>query len=278
MKLYFDLAKLQELAQKLSNQYKSASPYPNIFIDNFMDPEPLEKVLAEFPNPDQKIWKEYENYFEGKLEAQGEAKVGEYTSNLLYQFNSAPFLQFLETLTGIKGLIPDPYFLGGGLHQMKPGGKLGVHADFSKHGNINIERRINAILYLNKDWKPEYNGDLELWDKDMTKCEAKIAPLFNRLAIFNVTDFNLHGVPEELKCPEGMTRRSIALYYFTTDRPAGELKEGKNSTEFFARPGDHVPQGTVFTRDKYSGEKINKNFNWFMGQILPPFITNLLKK
>lgn len=276
MKLYFDLNKLQELAKANSEKYKNGDPYPNIYFDNFMDTEPLEQVLNEFPDPNIKIWKEYENYFEGKLEAQGEAKVGEFTSNLLYQFNSAPFLQFLETLTGIKGLIADPYFLGGGLHQMKPGGKLGVHADFSKHGNIKIERRINAILYLNKDWKPEYNGDLELWDENMESCKTKIQPLYNRLAIFNVTDFNYHGVPEELKCPEGMTRKSIALYYFTVDRPEGELQEGKTSTVFMARPGDEVPKGTVFNRGShYTGEKVNKNFNYYVGLFLPPIITKL---
>jgi Rps23 Pro-64 3,4-dihydroxylase Tpa1-like proline 4-hydroxylase len=278
MKLYLNLSKLQETAKKLTNTYQTAAPYPNIYIDNFMDPEPLERVLEEFPDPEKKIWKEYENYFEGKLEAQGEAKIGEFTSSLLYQFNSAPFLQFLETLTGIKGLIPDPYFLGGGLHQMKPGGKLGMHADFSKHGNLKLERRVNAILYLNKDWKPEYNGNLELWDSEMKNKVTEIAPLFNRLAIFNVTDFNIHGVPEILQCPEGMTRKSIALYYFTTDRPDGELKAGKGSTEFFARPGDVVPEGTIYDRTKYTGEKVKKSFNWYVGQILPPFIANLFRK
>jgi Rps23 Pro-64 3,4-dihydroxylase Tpa1-like proline 4-hydroxylase len=278
MKLYFNLSKLQELAKKLSKTYQEAAPYPNIFIDDFMDTEPLERVLAEFPDPNQKIWKEYENYFEGKLEMQGEAKVGEFTSSLLYQFNSAPFLQFLETLTGIKGLIPDPYFLGGGLHQMKPGGKLGMHADFSKHGTLNLERRVNAILYLNKDWKPEYNGNLELWDSEMKAKQVEIAPLFNRLAIFNVTDFNIHGVPEILQCPDDMTRKSIALYYFTTERPDGEIKAGKLSTEFYARPGDAVPEGTIYDRHKYTGEKVRKSFNWYVGQILPPFIANLLKR
>ena len=278
MKLYFNLAKLQELGQSLSKTYQEAAPYPNIFIDNFMDTEPLDRVISEFPDPNQKIWKEYENFFEGKLEMQGEAKVGEFTSSLLYQFNSAPFLQFLESLTGIKGLIPDPYFLGGGLHQMKPGGKLGMHADFSKHQTLGLERRINAILYLNKDWQPEYNGNLELWDSEMKNKVTEIAPLFNRLAIFNVTDFNIHGVPEILNCPEPMTRKSIALYYFTTTRPEGELKEGKKSTEFYARPSDVVPEGTIFVRDKYNGEKVHKNFNWFMGQILPPFIANIFSK
>jgi Rps23 Pro-64 3,4-dihydroxylase Tpa1-like proline 4-hydroxylase len=278
MKLYFNTKELEQLAKSKAKEYKNAKPFPHIAIDNFMDPEPLERVLADFPSPDVKIWKEYENYFEGKLEAQGEEKVSDFTSQLLYQFNSAPFIYFLEKLTGIENLMADPYFVGGGLHQLKTGGKLGVHADFNMHGKLpHLSRRINAILYLNKDWKPEYNGDLELWDTDMTKCEVKIAPLFNRLVVFDVTDYNYHGVPEILQCPEGMTRKSIGLFYFTVGRPEGEVMPGKKSTLFLARPGEEVPKGTHFTREKYDGVKVEKNFKWYIGQILPPFITNLLK-
>lgn len=279
MQLYFNTSKLEKLAKSLATQYKEAKPFPHIAIDNFMDPEPLERVLAEFPSPDVKIWREYENYFEGKLEAQGEEKVSDFTSQLLYQFNSAPFLYFLETLTGIKNLLPDPYFTGGGLHQLKRGGKLGVHADFNMHGKIPyLSRRVNAILYLNKDWKPEYNGDLELWDNDMTKCEVKVAPLFNRLVVFDVTDFNNHGVPEVIQCPEGMTRKSIGLFYFTIGRPEHEVLPGKNSTLFKARPQDEVPDGTYFGRDEYDGLKTQKNIKWYIGQLMPPIITNMFRK
>lgn len=279
MKLYFDTAKLQELAKANRVKYQNADPFPHIYFDNFMDPEPLDRVLAEFPDPKKKIWREYENYFEGKLEAQGEEKISEFTSQLLYQFNSAPFLFFLETLSGIQGLIPDPYFLGGGLHQLGPGGKLGIHADFNEHGKIKgLSRRINAIVYLNKDWKEEYNGYLELWDNDMTKCVQKIAPIFNRIVIFEVTDFNNHGVPDVLMCPEDMARRSIGLFYFTVGRPDGQVIEGKSSTLFKARPGDAVPEGTVYDRDSYNGLKIDKSFNYYVGRVLPPFIADMFRK
>lgn len=278
MKLYFDLNKLQKIAGENKKQYASASPYPHIYIDNFMDPEALDKVLNEYPSPGTKIWKEYENFFEGKLEAQGEEKLGSFTSQLLYQFNSAPFLQFLETLTGVENLIPDPYFFGGGLHQMMPGGKLGVHADFNMHGKLPLHRRLNAIIYLNKDWKREYNGDFEIWDNEMTKCEHKIQPLFNRLVVFDVTDFNNHGVPEELACPPGMSRKSIALFYFTVTRPDGQVQEGKTSTEFKARPTDNVPRGTHYDRSTYTGQKVEKTLAWYVGQILPPFIMTAVKK
>ena len=28
---------------------------------------------------------------------------------------------------------------------------------------------INVLLFLNKDWSPEWNGNLEFWDKDTPK-------------------------------------------------------------------------------------------------------------
>jgi Rps23 Pro-64 3,4-dihydroxylase Tpa1-like proline 4-hydroxylase len=266
MKLYFKAKDLEKIAHEKSTAYNEGQPFPHIYIDNFMDEEPLRRVLEEFPSPEKKIWREYDNYFEGKLEAQGEEKISDFTSLLLYQFNSAPFIYFLENLTGIKGLIPDPYFLGGGLHQMKKGGKLGVHADFSKHDYLpGLSRRVNAILYLNENWKDEYNGHLELWDNKMTTCVQKIAPIFNRLVVFDVTDFNNHGVPEILNCPEDVTRKSIALFYFTIGRPENQLIKGKKSTLFLTRPGESAP-------------KESKNLNWYIGQIVPPFIMNLIKK
>ena len=122
-------------------------------------------------------------------------------------------------MTGIQSLIPDPSFQGGGLHQIVPGGKLGIHADFNKHSRFGLDRRLNLLLYLNKNWREEYGGHLELWDRDMTHCEAKVAPIFNRVMVFGTTDFTYHGHPDPLRCPEGMTRKSLALYYFSDGRP-----------------------------------------------------------
>ena len=112
----------------------------------------------------------------------------------------------------------------------------------------------------------------------MSECHHKIQPLFNRLVVFDVTDFNYHGVPEELACPPGMSRKSIALFYFTTDRPEGQVEEGKTSTVFKARPDDVVPRGTHYDRKTYTGEKVNKNLGWYIGQVVPPFIMTLVKK
>src|SRR6202040_262421 len=152
----------------------------------------------------------------------------------LYHLNSITFLEFLSAVTGIPNLISDPSFEGGGLHQIVRGGKLAIHADFNRHRNYGLDRRLNLLLYLNKDWREEYGGHLQLGDREMSACQAKVLPLFNRVMIFGTTDFTYHGHPDPLQCPEAMTRKSLALYYFSNGRPAEEVS-GDHSTLFRAR-------------------------------------------
>ena len=175
------------------------------------------------------------------------------------------FLQFLSEVTGIPNLISDPGFEGGGLHQIVRGGKLGVHADFNRHRDYGLDRRLNLLLYLNKDWREEYGGNLELWDRDMIQCEARVAPLFNRVMVFGTTDFTFHGHPDPLQCPEGMTRKSMALYYFSNGRPAEEVT-GDHSTLFRARDqGDFRP--TVAQRVR-----------GFVKDLVPPLLARQLRR
>ena len=227
----------QNTADETRVSYLAARPFPHFFIDNFFDPALVDQVLSEFPQPGQIKWQSFDNEQEIKLASAAESSFGPMTRLLLYHLNSITFLEFLSKATGIENLIPDPCFEGGGLHQIRPGGKLGVHADFNKHRRFGLDRRINALLYLNKDWKEEYGGHLELWNRDVTHCEAKILPVFNRLAVFGTTDFTFHGHPNPLQCPEGMTRKSLALYYYTNGRPSEEIT-GAHSTVFKARPED----------------------------------------
>ncbi|MDP7555527.1 MAG: 2OG-Fe(II) oxygenase [Nitrospinota bacterium] len=138
-----------------------------------------------------------------------------YIRSLFYSFNAKPFLAYLENLTGIPGLIPDPDFNGAGFHEIGTGGYLGIHADFNIHNRLNLKRRVNVLIYLNESWQEEYGGHLELWEKDMSKKALSIAPLMNRCVIFNTDSDSFHGHPDPLKMPEDSTRKSIALYYYT---------------------------------------------------------------
>ena len=211
-------------------------------MDEFLPEHVLDEVLAEFPSPKGAEWFAFDSPTERKLATKDDSTMGPATRHLLAQLNSAAFIDFLERLTGIEGLVPDPHFIGGGLHQIEPGGHLKVHADFNRHPHTQLERRLNVLIYLNRDWKDEYGGAFELWDEDMTAAETKVMPYFNRCVVFSTTSTSFHGHPEPLNCPEGTTRKSVALYYYSKDRPAEQRSEAHN-TLFKARPGEELPDG-----------------------------------
>src|SRR5262249_34806488 len=134
------------------------------------------------------------------------------------------------------------------------------------HPRYGLDRRLNAILYLNSNWQEEYGGHLELWDRDMTRCVSRIAPLFNRLVVFTTTDFSYHGHPNVLECPEGMTRKSLALFYYTNGRPADEVSD-LHWTLFQARPGEEFEDFEQRDRLKNLAK-----------DVLPPVVTRLIRK
>jgi hypothetical protein len=116
---------------------------------------------------------------------------------------------------------------------------LKVHADFNRHTRLQLDRRLNLLCYLNRDWREEYGGHLELWDREMKACVKRILPVFNRCVVFSTTDFSYHGHPDPLNCPKGWSRKSLALYYYTNGRPLDE-RSGQHSTLFQLRPGETV--------------------------------------
>jgi hypothetical protein len=232
---FLPLSRMKELGEKSSGVYPKAKPFPHIVFDDFFSPLLLDYILDEFPAPGQFAWREFNNRYEVKLFAFDDADFGPITRLLLYHLNSRTFLGFLSQMTGIANLIPDPNFDGGGMHQIVRGGKLGIHADFNKHKHYGLDRRLNLLLYLNKNWREEYGGHLEMWDREMKACEVKLLPIFNRVVIFSTTDYTYHGHPDPLQCPEDTTRKSLALYYYTNGRPAEEITGRKHSTLFQAR-------------------------------------------
>lgn len=231
-----DIARLQVAAAGLCESYQQAQPFPHVVVDGLFDAAMLQQVVDEFPRADEPFWYRHVHRNSLKLALNQTQHMGAITRELLAALNSAAFLGVLETLTGIEGLIPDPYLEGGGLHQIGTRGFLGIHADFNVHKKLKLDRRLNLLLYLNQDWPASYGGELELWDTGMQAAQRKVAPLFNRMVVFNTTDNSYHGHPEPLQCPEDRTRKSIALYYYTAGRPDAE-KSAAHSTLYQKRPG-----------------------------------------
>ena len=229
---------LKQVAIDYKKQYSSANPFPSISFKNFFNPDMLEEVLNEFPDLSKGDAIKYDKPKEKKLAGKGEYRFGTNTKKFMHYLNSQPFLEFLQSLTSIEEVIlGDPYYSGGGQHEIKPGGLLKIHSDFNKHPDTNLDRRINVLIYLNKNWKEEYGGHFELWDKSMENCVHKILPEFNTLAIFSTTDFSYHGHPNPLNCPLDMSRKSLALYYYSNGRPQSEinLDIGEHNTLFKER-------------------------------------------
>ncbi len=214
---------LRHDARMLAPQYRHAHPFPHIVLDGLFDDDALDAVLRDFPAPDAMNWMTFDNPLEKKLGYYHETSaVSKTIRDFLNDMNSFGMLLWLEALTGIDGLIPDPYFGGGGLHQIEPGGFLKIHADFNIHPKLKLDRRLNMLIYLNKDWPEEYGGHLELWDRDVRRCEQRILPVFNRAVVFSTTDTSFHGHPHPLMAPPGVTRKSVSLYYYTAGRPPEE--------------------------------------------------------
>jgi Rps23 Pro-64 3,4-dihydroxylase Tpa1-like proline 4-hydroxylase len=245
MCMVFDENYLLDLGKKHQKTYSEASPFPHIVIDNFMNPDLLTKALDVFPGPDELDFYKYENPLEKKRAFDQISKLPSQISDILVGMNSAPFLQFLETLTGIDGLIPDPFYRGGGIHQILQGGKLDVHIDFNKHKKLKLDRRLNVLIYLNKNWETSFGGNFELWNGHqengkhiLDSCEAKVQPLFNRFVCFSTSEISYHGHPVPLSCPDGWSRKSLATYYYSNGREDAYKDTQAHSTTFIKRPSD----------------------------------------
>lgn len=219
----FDDARYANIAVTRAPEYRAAQPFPHIALDNFL-PEGLARDLsAAFPMEADESWTERDNANNRRRFQQDETRVPRKLREMLREMNSRQFVLFVETLTGIQSLIPDPYFIGGGVHMSTTGDFLKIHADFNWHHKLQAFRRVNALLYLSDDWKPEWQGALELWDRDMTRPMVSIYPAFNRLVVFSTGEFSHHGQRLPNLCPPGMHRKVLNLYYYTARREDGDM-------------------------------------------------------
>jgi len=236
--LVLDRQAAREIGVALSDRYSSASPFPHIVLENFLPEDLVTGLVEHFPKERLKSDVHFEVGYAGHHKRQIlPLDCDEYCRRAFDFFNAQPFLEFLEGLSGIEGLVPDPYFVGGGFHEIGRGGKLGIHADFRINNKLHLRRRMNVIIYLNRDWKEDYNGTLELWSRDMKHAVQRIAPVWNRCVIFNTDADSWHGHPDPLTTPDGVLRRSLALYYYTASKAIYEEVPNR-STMYVARPDD----------------------------------------
>jgi hypothetical protein len=213
----YDVERLKRDAPGLATRFRDASPFPHLVLDGYLDVDP--QALASWPDPDWDGWATLDHaYSPHKRQLEDIALIPEPMAGLVRQLCEPRFLRVLEQITGIPKLLPDPYLTGGGLHMSGPGGVLNPHTDFHHHRSLNLYRRINVLVYLNEDWSLDDGGCLSLFDKASGQPVETVVPAMGRTVIFRTDDQSVHGFPTPVA--EGKWRRSIALYYYTSDEAA----------------------------------------------------------
>lgn len=197
------------------------TPFPHCVVEHFLDDATISQVIAELNTVNISSWHYDVNVSAHQVNKRwmdDVSRLPRTVAEVLEMMNSEPVLSLMEELTGISDLIPDHTYLGGGMHVTETGGRLDLHADFNIHPVTGLHRRVNALLYLNPEWDPRWHGELELHGDGV----KKIFPLLNRLVVFPITDEHVHGHPVPLACPSNRKRFSMAIYYYTKDRPEKE--------------------------------------------------------
>jgi Rps23 Pro-64 3,4-dihydroxylase Tpa1-like proline 4-hydroxylase len=207
------------------------TPYKHLVIDDFFDKRLADLCLANFPLLEDASW-EHANDEDIEIKYRttwkSEFDIPEGIVDAVRILNSSLFLKAMSIRFGIDKIVSDPYFTGGGLNITKTGGLLDVHVDGNYHDATGLNRRLNALVYMNPNWQPAWGGEFGVYDENGDKCLKKIAPLFNRLVIFDSHDKSFHGLPAPLKFPESETRKSIILYYYTKEsRPDSQISVEK---------------------------------------------------
>jgi 2OG-Fe(II) oxygenase superfamily len=209
-----DMIVLDRTTAELHSAYKKARPFPHLILNNLFSPKLLEDLLAEIPPMRDASWVHHDEEHLVKSNLRSAVELGKTGNELVAFLHSARFLYLISEVTGIWGLVPDPYLGGSGYHVVPRGGKFDIHADRNVDQTTGLTRRIAMIIYLNKRWGPEDGGQLELWNYNATRCEVVVEPIFNRTIVFEVADQNFHGVQPVL-CADGRSRISFAVYYHT---------------------------------------------------------------
>ena len=243
--------------EALRERVRTATPVQNFCIDNFLEPAFAESVLAAYPSYEDamKVGKSFSAVNEkGKVQLTDAKAFAEPVAELNRDLASPEFLGMLSYVFDMPNLLPDDQLVGGGIHQTGPRGHLDVHVDFNFIEDRELHRRLNILIYFNKDWKPEWGGNIELWDAEVKQCPHSFSPVFNRCVVFETNEISYHGVTA-VKCPEGMSRKSFAAYYYTKEAPA-HWNGTSHTTIFKARP-DEVLKGNVMMPLETAKRKLN---------------------
>lgn len=232
---------------EIAVDFRRGKRYGYANVGCLFEPAMLSKVESEIVKHIDSIPAEKNIYASNrKYKLSSVEKMPEITSSLVKYLNSDKFLKLLTEITGIKDLKPDPELQGGGVHAIGAGGFLKLHTDFNWHSGLQMHRRLNLLVYLNTDWLSKWNGQVELWNESCSEKIFSLEPSLGNALLFETSDISYHGHPDPLECPEGVFRKSIAMYYYTVSRPREEILFGKSEmTNYVERPGERFKSDSV---------------------------------
>ena len=262
--LALDPVECKRVGSAHRSSFHDAEPFPHLVLDDFLDANVLRTISRSLPAAENAAVI-HSVHHQLKRTWHPQLCACAVTRNLFAELNSQAFLDFLSAATGVEFLIPDPYFDGSGLHEVLPGGRLGIHQDRNLHAGMKVHRRVNLLIYLNTDWRDEYGGHLELWDRQVRQQLKTIAPLFGRAVIFATDQGSFHGHPDPLNCPPGTSRISLSQYYYSSEAHLPALR---------SRPGAlYVPRKG--SSDKYDWHTRLKQL---VIDIVPPFAYRTVRR
>jgi Rps23 Pro-64 3,4-dihydroxylase Tpa1-like proline 4-hydroxylase len=211
------LERFESKTTALAQSFRDVRPFPHVVLENFLELDSSSR--AEFPTLEWPHWERLtDGYQEGKSTCRELEVIPRPWRTIIEELSAPRFMRFLEAVTGISKLLPDPYLEGGGLHLSGPGGHLAPHTDFHVYERLDLYRRVNLLLYLNENWQPENGGNLALFDANDLSHPVEVAPEWGTCVIFATDDGSVHGVNP---VADGCLRHSIALYYYTSAETPG---------------------------------------------------------
>lgn len=235
------------------SQYSTAEPFPHLVMDNFLDESMARNLYEEVPSVDSNVWFQYNNQIENKYLCNHWDRFPKNTYKFFAEVTSPAFTQKLSELTGIFPLVADVGLHGGGWHVHTRGGLLNIHKDYSIHPKLKWERALNLILYLTPDWQSEWGGGLGLWteqDSQPHELIHNVECLFNRAVLFDTRKNSWHGLPDPLRCPEGVRRTSLAVYYLTNPAEGVDPRERALFAPSEWQKGDSAIEELITKRSK----------------------------
>lgn len=242
--------------EQYREEFLSAEPFRHVVIDDFLEPAGAEQMLRDFPAFDPAKALNEMGEVGNKAVFENIADLSPFYRRLAEHVESREFLDTISALTGVEGLLSDPTHFGGGTHENLHGQELDPHVDFNYDERTWVHRRLNLLLYLNKEWEDEWGGSLELHSDPSRPEENRVkvvTPLFNRCLIFETSERSWHGFSIIRLPPDKrhLSRKSFSLYLYTKERPEEEIAP-PHTTFYIQRPlPDHIRPGRTLSDEDF---------------------------